>query len=217
MSKHFSFDAEEQDDSDVVFRDVITLALLGFVSLVIIMLPHINPAKPKQEDSKAAQAPGNVIVEVRWDDKIDADVDLWVQAPGDVPVGYSNLGGQVFNLLRDDIGFRNDASNLNYENAFSRSIPAGEYAVNLHMYFNRANVWPVKAKVLVSTIKPSGISRVSQQILVSDVALKRQGEEITVFRFKLDDHGDLVPGSVNANPKKLRTDAPGGYHFGTYK
>lgn len=217
MSKHFSFDTEEQDDSDVVFRDVITLALLGFVSLVIIMLPHINPPKPKHEESSATTAPGNVIVEVRWDDRIDADVDLWVQAPGDVPVGYSNLGGQVFNLLRDDIGFRNDASNLNYENAFSRSIPSGEYIVNLHMYFNRANVWPVKAKVLVSTIKPSGISRVSQQILVSDVVLKKQGEEITVFRFKLNDHGDLVQGSLNANPKKLRTDAPGGYNFGAYK
>lgn len=217
MSKHFSFDAEEQDDSDIVFRDVITLALLGFVSLVVIMLPLVNPPKQKQEESRAVSAPGNVIVEARWDDRIDADVDLWVQAPGDVPVGYSNLGGQVFNLLRDDIGFRNDASNLNYENAFSRSIPAGEYTVNLHMYFNRANVWPIKAKVLVSTIKPNGTSRVSQQILVSDVVLKKQGEEITVFRFKLDDKGELVAGSVNANPKKLRTDAPGGYQFGAYK
>ena len=85
------------------------------------------------------------------------------------------------------------------------------------MYFNRANVWPIKAKVLVSTIKPNGTSRVSQQILVSDVVLKKQGEEITVFRFKLDEKGELVAGSVNANPKKLRTDAPGGYQFGAYK
>lgn len=217
MSKHFSFDAEDQDDSDVVFRDVITLALLGFVSLVIIMLPHINPPKPKQDANKDISAPGNVIVEARWDDRIDADVDLWVQGPGDVPVGFSNLGGMVFNLLRDDIGFRNDASDLNYENAFSRSIPAGEYIVNLHMYYNRANAWPVKVKVLVSTIQPNGNSRISQQILVADAVLHKQGEEITVLRFKLDDKGKLVPGSMNANPKKIRTDAPGGYNFGAYK
>lgn len=217
MSKHFSFDAEAEDDSDVVFRDVITLALLGFVSLVVIMLPHINPPKQKQEERKEVSAPGNVIVEARWDDRVDADVDLWVQAPGDVAVGYSNLGGQVFNLLRDDIGFRNDASNLNYENAFSRDIPAGEYAVNLHMYFNRANVWPLKVKVLVSTIKPSGSSRVSRQILVSDVVLRKPGEEQTVFRFTLDDKGELLASSVNAAPKALRTDAPGGYNFDAYK
>jgi len=85
MSKHFSFDAEAEDDSDVVFRDVITLALLGFVSLVVIMLPHINPPKQKQEESKEVSAPGNVIVEARWDDRVDADVDLWVQAPGTLP------------------------------------------------------------------------------------------------------------------------------------
>lgn len=217
MSKHFSFDAEAEDDSDVVFRDVVTLALLGFVALVVVMLPHINPPKPQEEARKDVAAPGNVIVEARWDDRIDADVDLWVQGPGDVAVGYSNLGGQVFNLLRDDIGFRNDASNLNYENAFSRSILAGEYTVNLHMYFNRADAWPLKTKVLVSTIQPSGNSRVSRQILVSDVALNKPGEERTVFRFKLDDKGELVASSVNAAPRALRTDAAGGYNFGAYK
>lgn len=217
MSKYFSFDSDGDDDSDVIFRDVITLALLGFVALVVIMLPHINLPKQKQAESKEIAAPGNVIVEARWDDKVDADVDLWVQAPDDVAVGYSNLGGQVFNLLRDDIGFRNDASNLNYENAFSRDIPAGEYVVNLHMYFNRANVWPLKVKVLVSTIKPSGSSRVSRQILVSDVVLRKPGEELTVFRFKLDEAGELDASSVNAAPKALRTDAPGGYNFDAYK
>lgn len=217
MSKHLLFDTEAEDDSDIVFRDVITLVLLGFVALVIIMLPHINPPKQTQEESKEISAPGNVIVEARWDDHVDADVDLWVQAPGDVAVGYSNLGGQVFNLLRDDIGFRNDASNLNYENAFSRDIPAGEYTVNLHMYFNRANVWPLKVKVLVSTIQPSGSSRVSRQILVSDVVLQKPGEELTVFRFKLDEKGELIASSVNAAPKSLRTEAPGGYNFKAYE
>jgi hypothetical protein len=33
-----------------------------------------------------------------------AHFDLGVQAPGDVPVGYSNKSGGVFNLLRDDLG-----------------------------------------------------------------------------------------------------------------
>lgn len=216
MSKHFSFDAESGDDSDVVFRDVITLALLGFIALVIVMLPHINPPV-KQPTEQEASAPGNVMVEVRWDDTIDADVDLWVEGPGDLPVGYSNLAGQVFNLLRDDIGARSDVSDLNYENAYSRGIVAGDYTVNLNMYFNRADVWPVKATVIVSTIKPSGSTRSSKQILVSSVELRQRGEELTVFRFKLDDDGDLVPDSVNAIQRKLVTSAAGGYNFGTQK
>jgi len=218
MSKHFSFDAETEDDSDVVFRDVITLALLGFVSLVVIMLPLINPPLKKQEEAKTVDAPGNVVVEARWDDHIDADVDLWVQGPDDVPVGYSNLTGKLFSLLRDDIGFRNDASDLNYENAYSRGIRPGEYTVNLHMYFNRANRWPVKAKVLVTLIKPSGTSRTSMQTLVSDVTLTKVGEEKTVFRFKLDKKGELVKSSVNSVFKALRS-VPAGttYNFDAYK
>ena len=218
MSKHFSFDAEAEDDSDVVFRDVITLALLGFVSMVIILLPVINPPQKKQSESKTVDPPGNVVVEARWDDRIDADVDLWVQGPDDVPVGYSNLSGKLFSLLRDDIGFRNDASDLNYENAFSRGIRPGEYTVNLHMYYNRANRWPVKVKVLVTLIKPSGTSRVSQQTLVTELKLTRLGEERTAFRFRLDKNGELVKSSVNSQFKALRSVPEGKtYNFDAYK
>lgn len=63
-------------------------------------LPHLNP--PVKADESAVP-PGNVIVQVRWPEDVDTDVDLWVQAPGDVPVvGHSNLGGLVFDLLRDE-------------------------------------------------------------------------------------------------------------------
>lgn len=216
MSKHFSFAAEAEDDSDVVFRDVITLALLGFIALVIIMLPHINPPEKKRTEQETV-APGNVMIEARWGDDIDADVDLWVKGPQDRPVGYSNLAGDVFNLLRDDIGFRNDASQLNYENAYSRGIVAGEYSVNLHMYYNRADSWPVPVTVLVSTVKPTGTTRSTRQILVSDVELRQMGEELTVFSFHLDEEGELVEGSVSSAPRKMVTSATGGYNFDAYK
>ena len=42
-----------------------------------------------------------------------AHFDLWVQAPGDVPVGYSNKSGGVFNLLRDDLGKAKDMTDGN--------------------------------------------------------------------------------------------------------
>ena len=72
------------DEGDVVFRDVILLALTGFISMVILLLPFVNP--PTEEES-ATTPPGNVIVELFWDDKRDVDIDLWVQAPDDIPVG----------------------------------------------------------------------------------------------------------------------------------
>ena len=40
-------DPLDLDSSDTVFRDVIMLALAGFVAIVIILLPHLNaPGKP---------------------------------------------------------------------------------------------------------------------------------------------------------------------------
>jgi hypothetical protein len=64
-------DVFEEDASSTVFRDVIMLALVGFVALVILMLPHIHPPGATASDQIAP--PGNVIVEIRWPDQIDAD------------------------------------------------------------------------------------------------------------------------------------------------
>jgi hypothetical protein len=118
---------DQFDDEDVngtVFRDVITLALCGFVAVVILLLPHLNP-KQEAQAAVASAVPGNVMVEARWADELDTDVDLWVQAPGDVPVGYSNKSGVIFNLLRDDLGRNADPTQLNYEVSYSRGVPPG--------------------------------------------------------------------------------------------
>ncbi len=193
-------DLFEEDDSGTVFRDVIMLALAGFVAVVILMLPHLNPPGAKQ--SEDSEPPGNVIVEIRWPDEIDADVDLWVEAPGDVPVGYSNKGGLVFNLLRDDLGKRADATGMNYEVSYSRGIPPGEYAVNVHLYRNVAKVYPIPVTVVTSVKRNAQES--AKQLLASKVELTREGQEITVYRFKLDEYGRLQPGSVHSLQKPLR-------------
>ena len=70
-------DLFDEDSSATLFRDVIMLALAGFVTLVMLLLPHINP-KAIAEDT--AKSPGNMTVELRWPDDINADVDLWVEA-----------------------------------------------------------------------------------------------------------------------------------------
>jgi hypothetical protein len=195
---------DQFDDEDVngtVFRDVITLALCGFVAVVILLLPHLNP-KQEAQAAVASTVPGNVMVEARWADELDTDVDLWVQAPGDVPVGYSNKSGVIFNLLRDDLGRNADPTQLNYEVSYSRGVPPGEYAVNLHMYRNKSKVAPVKVTIVTSVKKPNSES--AKQILTSSVDLMVENQETTVYRFKLTDAGELVPGSVNSLPKPLR-------------
>jgi len=190
----------EPDDGDTVFRDVIMLALAGFVAMVILLLPHLNPpGKAAQENT---YPPGNVIIEARWPDELDVDVDLWVEAPGDRPVGYSNKGGLIFNLLRDDLGKRADATGMNYEVSYSRGIPAGEYTVNVHLYRNTSGVFPVPVTIVTSVKKSPKDS--ARQLLASKVELTREGEELTVYRFRLSADGDLVPGSVHSLQRNLR-------------
>ena len=196
------FDDEAGDDSDIVFRDLILLMLTGFVTVAVLMLAHINP-KAASANVKDTAPPGNVMVEANWPPGMDSDVDLWVQAPGDMPVGYSNKGGAVFNLLRDDLGHQLDLSGLNYESSYSRGVVPGEYTVNLHLYRNRAGSGAVPVTVIVST-KPSSESP-ARQILMSKVDLAREGQERTVFRFKLTEAGTVVPGTVNSLQRPLRS------------
>lgn len=191
---------DDGEDDGTVFRDLVMLTLLGFVTMVVLMLPHLAP--PTQGEDRIA-APGNLIVEARWPDAVDVDIDLWVKAPGDRPVGFSRSNGLVFDLLRDDIGFERDGTHLNYEFAFSRGAPPGEYIVNIHMYSNRvlAPEVPVKVHVALSTDADSKPLAIVDKALT----LRHSGHELTVVRFTLDEAGRLISGSVNDFPATLKS------------
>lgn len=190
---------DDGDGGNTVFRDVIFLALAGFVAMVLLLLPHLNPPATAEEGTPA---PGNVIVEISWPEKVDADVDLWVQAPGDVAVGYSNKGGLIFNLLRDDLGGQADVTEINYEVSYSRGVPAGEYTVNVHLYRDMSGQLPLPVTVTVSVKSAPNLA--AKRILTTKLKLNHQGQEMTAFRFALDEDGRLVAGSVHDLPKPLR-------------
>jgi len=190
------------DSSGTVFRDVLMLALIGFVAMVIMLLPHISKT---QDETDEHTPPGNVVVEMYWPDELPVDVDLWVQAPNDVPVGFWNQGSQFFNLLRDDLGMEGDASGRNYEVSYSRGILAGDYTVNVHMYGKIPAGVIVPVRVVVSVKAKYDSLR---QILQTSVELQRRNQEETAFRFRLTGDGELVPGSVTTLRRRLITARP---------
>lgn len=190
-----------EDDDGTVFRDLISLALLGFVAIAVLMLPHLHPPTEGQSIAKPA---GNMVVEARWPDGQDVDVDLWVLAPGDKPVGYTSKHGTVFDLLRDDLGTEADSTGLNYEFAFCRGLPDGEYVVNVHWYSDKHAAGAVVVVRVVVTITPALQGRTPIQVTSKDITLRHVGEQITVVRFTLDG-GEIAPGSVHDLPKKLRS------------
>jgi hypothetical protein len=168
-----------------VLNDILFLCLLGLAVIIFAMIFHLNPPGKKQVEE--VKSPGQLSVEVRWfPDDLNCDVDLWVKSPGDRPVGYSNLRGKLFNLVRDDLGhgrLYNDYLGLNYENAYTRGLVPGEYVVNVHMYRCPRSKMPVNVKVLITLVHKKD----KTSIFTGEVTLTRQGEEITVDRFTLDE------------------------------
>jgi hypothetical protein len=189
------------EETLTVWLDTALLMLGGFILMTVLMLSVIN-SPAKSAEIAGEPSPGNVIVEAQWGNGLDADVDLWVQAPGDTPVGYSNKSGKVFNLLRDDLGKAQDVTDLNYEVAYSRGMPAGEYVVNVHMYRGMGVRYPITVKSVVS-VKDSP-QDTARQILATTVELHHENEQVTAFRFSLDSQGHLIQGSVNNLYKELR-------------
>ena len=189
------------EETLTVWLDTALLMLGGFILMTVLMLSVVNPPAQSAE-TQGEQSPGNVIVEAQWADGVDADVDLWVQAPGDRPVGYSNKSGQMFNLLRDDLGKAQDVTDYNYEVAYSRGIPSGEYVVNVHMYRGVGVAYPVPVKIVASAkTDPNGPAR---QLVATTVELNRENQEVTALRFRLNAKGQLLAGSVNSLFKELR-------------
>ncbi|WP_159585948.1 hypothetical protein [Chelativorans xinjiangense] len=172
----------------VIFTDFLFLALLA-------MLLLINP--PTEADT--ATPPGNMSVTIVWPEGSD-DVDLWLIGPGQAkPVGYSNRGGSLWNLLRDDLGTSSDPMPLNMEHAYSRGLPAGEYIINLHGF--RLPNSPVTVAV---EVRKGEFGR-RQALLFQETVVLRAAQEKTVVRFKLDGDGDVIPGSVDHVFRPLRS------------
>jgi hypothetical protein len=189
------------EETLTVWLDTALLMLGGFVLMTVLMMTVMNPPT-KSSESAGVAAPGNVIIEAQWPDKLDADVDLWVEGPGDRPVGYSNKSGRLFNLLRDDLGRAQDMTDYNYEVAYSRGTPAGEYIVNLHMYRAIGVTFPVTVKVVASV--KADANGPARQLVATTIDLRRENQELTALRFRLDSKGQLQAGSVNSLFKELR-------------
>jgi hypothetical protein len=165
------------------------------------MLPYLNPPA----DRAKSEPPGNIIVHITWPPG-NTDVDLWVDGPGEfVPVGYSNKGGVLWNLLRDDLGTMPDLTNINYENAYSRGIVPGDYTINVHCYRCRQLPVPVYMEVSIAPDAAGSADKVrAETIATSRVELRADGQERTAFRFRIDAEGNADEASFSTVFKPLR-------------
>jgi hypothetical protein len=180
------------------FADILMLSFFAVCSLALLLMASINPPA---KSSESVPPPGQMAVTMSWEPG-PIDVDAWLWAPGEtVAVGYSHKSGEVWSLLRDDLGTSNDSSPINQENAFARITPPGEWIINAHCF---SCLGPTVVYVEVALGHSAGEMRL---IFKGEVTIIPK-EERTVIRFKLDGHGDIIPGSVNHVYHPLRSAKP---------
>lgn len=178
---------------DVIFRDLLCNMLLGIVLAALLMLNWIND--PTRADDYSP--PGEIRINICW--LGDADVDLWSLAPGDAPVGFRRKAGKVFALLRDDVGAEGKPAEKNCEEAVARSLPAGQWLVNVHLYSTRVEP-PVAVKFEVVRTVDGATTMLREGVK----ELRSVGDERTIIRFRTDHLGNIVPGSVGDIQEMMR-------------
>lgn len=185
--------------NDIAYRDILMNTILGLVCIIaafFITMKMIDDVEKSQKEP-----PGNMAVSIVWPVG-NTDVDLWVIGPGEKnAVGYSNKGGVLFNLLRDDLGAVPDATGINYENAYTRGIVPGDYTINVHCY--RCPSLPIDVDVEISL--NTGDGKGMKQLVTTRVNLIHDGQEKTAISFKMTKEGDIVPDSMNAVFRPLRS------------
>lgn len=173
----------DEDGVSIAFRDLLMGTLGLCMALIMVLTLWINDPSAKTESQIAA--PGQLIVSVFWPEG-PTDVDIWLSSPGDSePVGYSRKSGKVWNLLRDDRGTIDDMLPSNYENAYSRGLPAGDYSANLFC-FSCPSV-PVTVTILLEKT-----TKIGTEILRKEkITLEFQGQQKTIWNFKVAEDGTV--------------------------
>jgi hypothetical protein len=171
------------------WNDLLLTLLFCLLVTAFLIAAQKKPETPKETDRSA----GNISVYVFWPEG-DTDIDTHMRDPAGEHVYFSHRAGRVWNLLRDDLGNTADYGTRNFENAYARGLPPGEYIVNVHAYRNNAR-FPVEVEAELR-IQPE-LKAGSAVTFIARATLDHVGDEATMFRFLIDNDGKLVPGSVH--------------------
>ena len=174
---------QREDSMSIVFRDLLLLLALLMLTLVVLLIPLI---KVQQENTRTEieKAAGDMIAEITWASDNPADIDLWAKAPQNENVGYASPYGEIFNLVRDDLGRDVDFSGLNYEFIFSRGIPDGRYRFSIVYYSdNGLGNTPVDVNVSIRYRK----GRLMHVVYEDRLTLEYPGQEKGVITFEMRD------------------------------
>lgn len=184
------------DGYTLAVTDLLTALVICFAAMAVLSIIAVK----KQADSVNQ---GVLIFEMTWPLTINADIDLWIRAPGDTAVGFASRDSVDCDLLRDDRGRAYDINSRNEEIAVCRAVPDGEWIVDNVCYVSSDGQFPIPVTTVVKQQKDGSVST----LLTRTVQLDHCQEQVTVWRFSTLAHS-FVPGSVNHLPLALYEAVP---------
>ena len=174
--------------SSTAFTDLLFNIVVGVTFLFMLAFLLINPVTKKNNvESKA-----DYLIILSWDKNSENDIDLWIRDPLNKLMSFKSKDVGFMHLDRDDLGSRNDKITMpdgtvkfikeNREIAALRGTIPGEYTINVHAYRKRDDK-EVPVKVELIRVNPYRLLQVGEFIIT------RQGQEHSVFQFRMNDAG----------------------------
>ena len=178
--------------SPTAFTDLLFNIVMGVAFMFMLAFLLINPvAKKKDIESKA-----DYLIMLTWESKSVNDIDLWMRDPLGNLMSFRNKDSGLMHLDRDDLGSRNDKIKLpdgtvkvvsfNREIAALRGTVEGWYVVNTHVYRKQDAPNKITGRLELLKVNPYRI------IDVQEVTFTLQGEEQTIWQFRMDSEGKIV-------------------------
>lgn len=167
--------------SSVAFRDLVLNSFIVFILIIALLIPHVN-IKGKNADGDIAQ-PGQMYVTMSWPSDNNIDLDLIIRDPTDEVVFFRNTHGRNLTLSKDDRGLLDDASGLNFEYLFSRSLPDGYYTINVVAFSVNEGRLPVETLLQVSVKDLKLINKRSEEVITVKKTVDQLNKEYTITRF----------------------------------
>ena len=186
--------------SSTAFIDLLFNIIVGVAFLFLIAFILINPVSKKHNvESKA-----DFLIILEWDSKSHDDIDLWMKDPLGNVMSFRSKDIGFMHLDRDDLGARNDKVTLpdgtvkyialNREIAALRGTLEGWYVVNVHVYRKNRTIdedgtlrfIPTTTTVELIQVNPYRIK------IMHELVLEKQGQEFTLFAFRLSDTGEVM-------------------------
>lgn len=216
-------------DFRTAYIDLLLNILTGIIFLFVLTSLLIQPVKEKTDPGLKKNA--EFVINVRWNNDIDCDVDIWVRDPLGNIVSFKKKESGIMYIERDDIGIQGDLLmdskdkivgqvSDNSETWVLRGLITGKFTVNLHVYACRKDKSvpagfgylklhyqigePIELPVTVELIKVNP----NYEILKTEtVTLKKVWDETTIFNFELNQTGNAY--NFTKDPVNLIKIKPG--------